>query len=224
MPNPIDGYLDLTSLQLPSALNAANRGELGQEEFFELMLTQLKNQDPFEPLESGEFLSQIAQFSSVKSLGDLNTSFATLSASLMSNQALQGASLIGRAVLLPTDRAVLHDGVIVTGGVELDTSTSALRVHIRDAAGQTVRDIDLGTQPAGLVRFLWGGETNSGIPAEPGVYTIDAQVFDGTGMQATPVLVNSLVLSVGVDPAGSLLLNVEGLGDVPFDQVREIGF
>ena len=225
MPSPIDSAFDLASLALPQTDSAnADRSELGQEEFFQLMLTQLKNQDPFKPMENGEFLSQIAQFSSVKSLGDLNTSFATLSSSLISNQALQGAALIGRAVLLPTDHAVLHDGAIVTGGVELDTSTSALRVHIRDAAGQTVRDIDLGTQPAGLVRFLWGGETNAGIPAEPGVYTIDAQVFDGTGMQATPVLVNSLVLSVGVDPAGSLLLNVEGLGDVPFDQVREIGF
>jgi flagellar basal-body rod modification protein FlgD len=225
MPTPIDAAFDLASLSLPVPNSAStNRSELGQEEFFQLMLTQLQNQDPFKPMENGEFLSQIAQFSSVKSLGDLNSSFETLSASMLSSQALQGAALIGRAVLLPSDQAVLHNGAVVTGAVELDTSTSALRIQVRDAAGQVIRDIDLGTQPAGLVRFLWGGETNAGVPADPGVYTIDAQVFDGTGMQATPVLVNSLVLSVGVDPAGNLLLNVEGRGDVPFDHVREIGF
>ena len=99
MPLPIDGLMDLSGLQLPAS-NAAAAGDLGQQEFFELMLTQLKNQDPFKPLESGEFLSQIAQFSSVQSLGQLNSSFATLSSSIVANQALQGAALVGRSVLM----------------------------------------------------------------------------------------------------------------------------
>jgi flagellar basal-body rod modification protein FlgD len=222
MPTPIDGYLDLGSLQLPSALNAANRDELGQQEFFELMLTQLKNQDPFKPLESGEFLSQIAQFSSVKSLGDLNTSFASLSASLVSNQALQGAALVGRTVLAPVSQGVLAAGGNVTGGIELDVSTSALRVTIEDASGQVVREIDLGAQPAGLARFRWSGETDAGVPAEPGIYTVSAQYFDGTGMQSAPVLINSVVGSVSVG-SGGLSLHIDGVGEVPFGSIREIG-
>ena len=158
---PIDGLTSLSGLRLPDA-NAAPAGDLGQEEFFELMLTQLKNQDPFEPLESGEFLSQIAQFSSVQSLGQLNSSFDTLSSSIVSNQALQGAALVGRSVLAPTDVGTLGQSGEVTGAVELESSTTALQIRIQDASGQIVRQIDLGAQPAGLNRFRWGGNTDFG--------------------------------------------------------------
>ena len=221
MPLPIDGLMNLSGLQLPDT-NAAPAGDLGQQEFFELMLTQLKNQDPFEPLESGEFLSQIAQFSSVQSLGQLNNSFDTLSSSIVSNQALQGAALVGRSVLVPNDAGTLGPSGQVTGAVELDESTTALQIRIQDASGQIVRQIDLGAQPAGLNRFRWGGETDFGIPAAPGVYTITAQYFDSTSMQSAPVLVNSLVNSVSVGPRG-LSLHLENSREVPFDSVREIG-
>lgn len=221
MPIPIDGLLDLGGLQLPNA-NAAPAGDLGQQEFFELMLTQLKNQDPFKPLESGEFLSQIAQFSSVQSLGELNSSFASLSSSIVSNQALQGAALVGRSVLAPTDVGTLGQNGEVTGAVELDSSTTALRIRVQDSSGQIVREIDLGAQPAGLNRFRWGGETDFGVPATPGAYTITAQYFDSTGMQSAPVLVNSLVNSVSVGPRG-LSVHLDSGREVPFDSVREIG-
>ena len=221
MPTPIDGLLDLSGLQLPDS-NAAPAGDLGQQEFFELMLTQLKNQDPFEPLESGEFLSQIAQFSSVQSLGQLNNSFDTLSSSIVSNQALQGAALVGRSVLAPTDIGTLGQSGEVTGAVELDSSTTALQIRIQDASGQIVRQIDLGAQPAGLRRFRWGGNTDFGVPAAPGVYTITAQYFDSTGMQSVPVLVDSVVNSVSVGPRG-LSLHLDSNREVPFDSIREIG-
>ncbi len=221
MPLPIDGLMDLRGLQLPDS-NSAPENNLGQQEFFELMLTQLKNQDPFKPLESGEFLSQIAQFSSVQSLGELNSSFDSLSSSIVSSQALQGAALVGRSVLAPTDIGTLGPGGEVTGAVELAASTTALRIRVQDASGQIVREIDLGAQPAGLNRFRWGGETDFGIPATPGDYTITAQYFDSTGMQSAPVLVNSVVNSVSVGPRG-LSVHLDNNREVPFDSVREIG-
>ena len=223
MPSPIDGFLDLSTLQLPGQnATPVARDELGQEAFFELMLTQLKNQDPFKPLESGEFLSQIAQFSSVQSLGELNSSFAALSSSIVSNQALQGAALVGRSVLAPTDLGVLAQGGEVIGAVELDVSTSALRIRVQDATGQVLREFDLGAQPAGLARFRWGGDTDFGVPATPGVYSITAQYFDSTGMQSAPVLINSAVNSVSVGPRG-LSVHLDNEVEVPFDSVREIG-
>ena len=76
-----------------------DEGELGQEEFLRLMITQLENQDPFKPLESGEFLGQLAQFGTVSGLAELQTSFEGLASSLVSNQALQAAGLIGQSVL-----------------------------------------------------------------------------------------------------------------------------
>jgi len=224
MPISLDGLPELTTLQLPQAggAGAARGQELGQDEFFELMLTQLQNQDPFKPMENGEFLSQIAQFSSVKSLGDLNTSFDSLSASLISNQALQGAALIGRSVLAETNTAVLPEEGEASGAVNLAIATSALRIQVQDAVGQVIREFDLGAQPEGLSRFRWGGESDLGVMAPPGVYTISAQYFDGTGMQSAPVLIDSAVESVSMGPQG-LTVHIAGVGEVPFSAVREIG-
>ena len=219
----LDGLPGLDGLSLSAGSAGAARGQnLGQDEFFELMLTQLKNQDPFKPLESGEFLSQIAQFSSVKSLGDLNTSFATLSASMISNQALQGAALIGHTVRAQTYAGVLPAGGQLTGGIELDVASSALRIQVHDAAGQLVREFDLGAQPSGIAEFRWGGETDFGTAAAPGTYTVTAQYFDGVGMQSVPVMIDSLVESVSMGPNG-LSVHIAGVGELPFSAVREIG-
>ena len=95
MPTPIDALSGLR-LEVPQA---AREGDLGQEDFLHLMLTQLKNQDPFKPMESGEFLGQLAQFGTVQGLAGLQTSFDSLSSSLVSNQALQASSLVGRSAL-----------------------------------------------------------------------------------------------------------------------------
>src|SRR5687768_6194672 len=98
MPSPVDALGGL-GLGVPQA---AAKGDLGQEDFLQLMLTQLKNQDPFKPMESGEFLGQIAQFGTVQGLAGLQTSFDSLSASLVSNQALQASALVGRSALVET--------------------------------------------------------------------------------------------------------------------------
>ena len=125
-------------------------------------------------------------------------------------------------MLAPTDVGSLGQGGEVTGAVELDSSTTALQIRIQDASGQIVRQIDLGAQSAGLNRFRWGGETDFGVPAAPGTYTITAQYFEGTGMQSAPVLVDSLVNSVSVGARG-LSLHLDGNREVPFDSIREIG-
>ena len=97
MVNPVDS-LGL-GFDVPKA---AREGDLGQEDFLHLMLTQLKNQDPFKPMESGEFLGQLAQFGTVQGLAGLQTSFDSLASSLVSNQALQASSLVGRSALAAT--------------------------------------------------------------------------------------------------------------------------
>ena len=102
--------VDLASLGLTQP-KAEKKNELGQDAFLELMVTQLKNQDPFKPLDSGEFLGQLAQFGTVQGLSGLQTSFDGLASSLVSNQALQAASLVGRTALVESDH-----GAIAAGG------------------------------------------------------------------------------------------------------------
>ena len=77
--------------------------ELGQEDFLTLMISQFRNQDPFEPMDNGDFLGQLAQFGTVSGIENLNSAFAGLAGSIQSEQALQAANLVGRDVLAATD-------------------------------------------------------------------------------------------------------------------------
>ncbi len=221
MISPLDSPVDPSALglTLPQEIQP---DELGQEAFLQLMITQLKNQDPFKPMESGEFLGQLAQFGTVTGLGELQNSFESLATSLVSDQALQAASLVGRSVLVEGNEGYLEEGAMVDGAVDLPIGASRVQVQIMDATGQLVRQINLGSNAEGLVSFLWGGETDAGVIAPPGRYTISAQYFDGSEMQSAATLVHAEVESVTVGTTG-LSVQLRGLGDVPFGVVREIG-
>lgn len=196
---------------------------LGQEDFLKLMITQLENQDPFKPLESGEFLGQLAQFGTVSGLTELQTAFDGLASSLVSNQALQAASLVGRSVLVENgDAWVAAAGEGASGAVELDTSSTLVQVQIRDAAGQLVRTLDLGALPAGRARFTWDGNDGVGNAAPEGRYTVSAQYVNGNEVEAATTLVDAEVHSVSFGASG-LAVQLQGLNRVPFSAVREIG-
>ncbi len=204
-------------------LQEEQRSNLGQEDFLELMITQLKNQDPFKPMESGDFLGQIAQFGTVEGLATLNGSFDSLASSLVSNQALQAASLVGRSVLVDSPDGFLVEGGSLGGAADLVRPATDVRIQITDAAGSLVRQIDLGPQNAGLVSFQWSGETDAGGTAAPGRYRISAQVFEqGRESSSTSVFVNAHVDSVSFSPQG-LNVNLRGLGEIPFGSIKQIG-
>ncbi len=221
----IDSNFDLAALGLRSAEETGQpkKKELGQEDFLRLMITQFRNQDPFKPMENGEFLGQLAQFSSVAGLSDLKNSFADLSASLMSTQTLQASSLLGRSVLVETDTVQLGAGGTVNGAVELDSSAGRVVVQVVDDTGAVVRRLELGTQPAGMVNFTWDGMTDSGVQAGAGEYTLVAQTVNNGEAAAAPTLIEATVESVTLGAAGrGLALSVSGLGEVDVSSVRQI--
>ena len=96
-----------------------NRDQLGQGDFLTLMIAQFRNQDPFEPMDNGDFLGQLAQFGTVNGIEQLNSSFYDLSESIFSEQALQAANLVGHSVLARTDTAYLEGGGVLAGAIEL---------------------------------------------------------------------------------------------------------
>jgi flagellar basal-body rod modification protein FlgD len=199
-----------------------NRKEVGQEEFLELMTTQLQNQDPFKPMESGDFLTQIAQFSTVEGIGDLNAGFEQLSSSLVSNQALQASNLIGRSVLAPTGVASLQPGGSIRGSAQLPAASGDVTVSVYDQAGQLIRRIDLGSQAAGNVDFQWDGLRDDGQFAAPGNYFVSTEAsVDGTN-EAVDTLLASEVRSVTLSNSGGLLLDLDGIGALDFKEVKQI--
>jgi len=208
-----------------SARTETTRGrtELGQTEFFELMVAQLKNQDPLKPLDSNEFLGQVAQFTTVRGIQDMQKSFADLAATLGSSQALQASTLVGREVLVPGSDGYLAATGALAGTVQLPESTRGLTVTVYDASGQVVRQIGLGAQAAGEIEFSWDGITAAGKRATPGLYSVSATVdVEGEKLVAeTAVLAR--VESVTLGRGGSeMQLNLAGLGSVGLGGVRQI--
>ncbi len=195
--------------------------ELGQQDFLHLMLTQLKNQDPFKPLDSGAFLGQLAQFGTVSGLAGLQTSFDTLKTSLISNQALQAASLVGRSALVEASTMAVGAGQPVLGAVDLPASTSALTVTVRDSTGQVVRTIPLGANPQGQATFIWDGTTDGGERAPAGQYTFNAEFRSGSTIETGTTLLAAPIDSVKLGADG-FSVELRGIGEIPFSSVREI--
>lgn len=209
------------ALKQPEKKTASD--ELGQDQFLELMLTQLQHQDPLNPMESGDFLAQIAQFGTVNGITELNDSFATLSGSLQSSQALQASTMVGNTVLVPGNKSELVTGGQISGAIDLNHSTSNLVLNIADASGQSVRQVDLGLQAAGMTKFVWDGLDNNGDPLPAGNYTIEAAALINSEAVAQSVLVNAKVNSVTLNKnGGEPILNLNGLGSVSISEVREI--
>ncbi|HEB94550.1 MAG TPA: flagellar hook assembly protein FlgD [Gammaproteobacteria bacterium] len=197
--------------------------ELGQSEFLELMIAQLNNQDPMKPMENGDFIAQMAQFSTVTGLTELQASFDGLAASLQSNQALQASSLVGRTVLVPSGVGTLPQGGTLSGVVDLDSSSSDLTITIQDASGQVIRRLELGPQQTGDVYFNWDGITDSGAQAQAGRYFISAETRTEGGTEALETLVSSAVDSVILGQGGQgIRLNLADGNSVDLSSVRSI--
>ncbi|MDB6083883.1 MAG: flagellar hook capping protein [Gammaproteobacteria bacterium] len=202
---------------------AANSTTLGGTNFLTLMLAQLKNQDPTSPVDSNQFLSQLASLSTVQGITQLNTSFSSLSNSLVSSQALQASSLLGHQALVSSTTATLAANGTVTGAISVPQTTAQAVVNISDSTGALVRQINLGAQSTGLANFSWDGKLADGTQAAAGTYTLSAQVAGATSATAVSTYVNGTVQSVtmGAGTTG-LTLNVSGLGSVAFTNVQRI--
>jgi len=224
MTNQID-FNALQNLGLAKQNTTADsaEGDLGQADFLKLMVTQLNNQDPMSPMENGDFLGQIAQFSTVSGIGDLQTSFSEFASSISNDQALQAANLVGRRVSVPLQSGVLNPGGSIDGELTLPASSPDVSIEITDQSGQLIKTISLGSQTAGPVPFSWDGSLADGSTAAPGTYNINAQArIDGQNFELdTQVLAD--VESVTLGGLGkSLQLNLSGLGSVPFTDISRI--
>jgi len=217
----------------------AEQKKLGQEDFMDLMLAQMNHQDPFKPMENGEFLSQMAQFSAVSGLKDIKDSFKSLADTMQSNQALQAASMVGRKVLVPGNSFRINPGSTsnkpfeVQASVDLKVATDQLMVNIKNSKGEVVKEIDLGSQSEGKIDFKWDGKVESeqdftegsseSEMSHPGTYTIEAYVSIDDKKQGADTFVYDMVDSVSVGHAGQpMTLNLSNAGQAKMSEVLKI--
>lgn len=207
------------SLDSPVAKKPAQ--QFGQEQFLTMMLAQLKNQDPLKPLEPSEFLGQLAQFSTVTGVQEMQKSLGTMVEALRSSQALEGANFVGRDVLAPGRTAVFDGESAVLGAVDMPAGVAAAELIIRDAAGAVVRTAPLDPR-AGLTGFAWDGRSNAGNPVAPGAYQIEVAARRGDRTEALETMLQSRVDSVTLDTGGAgLMLNTMN-GSLAISAVRRV--
>ncbi len=135
----------------------AKGNDLGKNEFLQLLVAQLNNQDPLAPQENGEFIAQLAQFSTVEGIEKMNSSMDAMVNGFQSSQALQASSLVGRSVVVEMDKTMVDTQSGLTGQLALPNASGAVTVKVYDEAGSVVSTIDLGSLERGLHDFAWDG-------------------------------------------------------------------
>jgi flagellar basal-body rod modification protein FlgD len=220
--DPIAAYAAQSQAALAAAQTKKSASNLGIDEFLTLMTTQLKNQDPMKPLDGTAFIAQLAQFGAVSGIQEMQGSIESLAASLRSTQTLNGATLVGREVLAPSDSLRYTQGVPVNGELEVPDGTSSLEVRITDANGEVVRSMTVPVTD-GTAAFSWDGLRNDGTTAASGSYDIEAIAKVGTTSESLTVLLAGRVSSVSIEPNGAgLTLNTSALGAVSMADVRRV--
>ncbi|SQF99681.1 flagellar basal body rod modification protein [Paucimonas lemoignei] len=214
----------LNSLQNPTPSASSKNDALGKDAFLQLLVTQMKNQNPLEPQDNSEFVAQLAQFSSLESMQNLTSTVDTIAANYQSSQALQASSLVGRSVIVSASSTVVDTAKGMTGTVVVPSSSSTTSIKISDAQGNVVRTIDLGTQPAGQPSFTWDGKNEAGEVAAAGAYSFVATgSLDGTATAlatSLPATVSSV--TTGVNGA-EMMLNLAGGQSIALSKVQTIG-
>ena len=199
-----------------------NSKELGQEDFLQLIVAQIQNQDPFEPVENGAFIGQLAQFGTVDGVNNLNDAFTEFSQGFTSNQALNAAALIGRSVEVEGNRVSVTEGEPVTAYVDGTGQVGTALVEIRDAVGVLVQTKEVPLLSGGLNSFTWDGLNTEGEQVDEGAYFISASVLTDEGEISLSTTVQSKVESVNLANSSAIELGFEGGNTILFNDVNKI--
>ena len=206
----------------------ANNAQSLHNNFMTLLVTQLKNQNPLEPMDNSQMTAQLAQINTVSGIEQLNSTLKGITSQIDQGQLLQASALVGRGVLVPGSNVLVGksevEGQNVTTpfGVELKSAVENVTVTLTDSSGNVVRQFELGEMDAGVHSFTWDGLLDDGSPAPEGAYSIKVEAAIGDTAVPATALNYALVSGVRMGDQGPLL-DVGGVqGPVSMDDVRQI--
>ena len=228
--SPIGSNAFLSSLQTSSSSGTSGSSTSGLggladvNTFYTLLVTQLTNQDPMNPLSNQDLSAQLAQFSTASGIQSMQQSMATLTAQLAQTQGLQAANLVGQTVVFDNNSVSLPASGTAAGGFTLASAAQNVQVQVVNSAGQTVSTLQLGALPTGVQTFTWDGTTSNGQQAPAGNYTFNVSATDGTGQSVAAVPFGTgKVQSVYLSGSNGPSLQLQGQsGTVPLSSIQGV--
>ena len=210
----LNNILEKIGAKTPEVDATKRKSSLGQEDFLRLMTTQLQNQDPFAPMENGEFIAQMAQFSTVTGITEMGQSLNGISDKLNEFRIATASDLLGNSVLVPGNIARPNRNNEIHGIIDLPSASSETSVSFFDETGEHLHSIDLGAQPGGLVGFEWL-DIPEDIKAKKMPLRVEAFINTGKGSQGLTPSVFSEVMAatVGKNSQG-VTIDVKDYGEM----------
>ena len=214
----LNSILDKLGIQKPADTNAPS-DKLGQADFLKLMTTQLQNQDPFAPMENGDFIAQMGQFSTVTGITETSETLKSLSGQLSEFRIATAANMLGHSVLVPGSNAYPDSDGVVSGAVDIPSASANTSILYRAANGEILHTQDLGPQAAGLVGFRWE-DIPQAILDDNEFIKVEAYADTGTGLQSVGASAYGEVLAASTGKAAAdVVYDVRGYGDVKASDV-----
>ena len=196
------------------AAKSGNKSKLGQEDFLKLMTTQLQNQDPFAPMDNGDFIAQMAQFSTVTGITEINNNLSSLGSKLEPNRVATAAQFLGHSVLVPGQIASPDDNGEIHGVVDLPASSNDVGLTFTNSSGEIVHTMNLGNQEKGLVGFSW-----TDIPDEikSNKTKLTIQAYDGSGEASdglSTAVYNKVIAASAPKNSEDVILETRDYGEI----------
>jgi flagellar basal-body rod modification protein FlgD len=209
-----DPFANLPATKAVTSANSTTNDAGSADRFLKLLVTQLQNQDPLNPLDNAQLTSQLAQINTVNGISTLNTTVKSLSSQFTQLQALQGAALVGHDVTVTGNRLEVNGGE-AAGGFELANAADAVKVEVLDGSGRVVDTLLMGAETGGTHAFNWQAPT----AADGTAFTFRVTATSGTNAVATAALMRDRVMGVSSSSDG-LVLQTLHTGNVPYAQVK----
>jgi flagellar basal-body rod modification protein FlgD len=166
------------SVYNPTATTGTGKSEMGQSDFLTLLTAQMQYQDPFEPVDNSEMVSQMATITNSSGIAEMNSTLKSLASELTGTRLGDAASWIGKSMLVQSNVAVPDSSGYYAGQITLSSASDAVSVDLVDGDGNVVKSIDLGAQSAGDVSFYWDGKDDTGETASTS--SLQVKVNGGT--------------------------------------------
>lgn len=217
----VNERLDPTVLSSSNTSGTGNNAQDLQNQFLTMLVTQLKNQDPTNPMDNSQLTTQLAQINTLSGIEKLNTTLGSISGQITTSQSLQSSTLIGHGVMVNGGQILVGKGTTTPFGVELASASTGASATIKDAGGNVIDTVDLGALSAGVHTFSWDGKLSDGSEAPDGKYSVAIAASNGnTQLVAQPL---NYAYVNGVSTANNTTkLDLGTMGSATLDDVRQI--